>query len=216
MSDIFNEVDEELRRERFRRLWEQYGIYVIALALLIIVGVGGWRGYEWWHARQAAAAGATFESAVTLTSEGKHDEAAAAFARIADEGTAYRTLARLRQAAEIARRDPAGAVRMYDDLAGDGRIGEALQDLARVRGSMLSLDNASLDEMGGRLEQAAAEGRVFRHSARELMAYSAWRAGNTTAIKRWYDAIVADPETPVGVRTRTEMLMSLSAADTGS
>lgn len=216
MSDIFNEVDEELRRERYRRLWDKYGLYIIAVALIIVVAVGGWRGHQWWQARQAAQAGATFEAAVTLTSEGRHDEAAAAFARIAGEGTAYQTLARLRQAAELSRSDRPGALKLYDGLAGDSRAGVVMQDLARVRGAMLALDSAALDEMNSRLEAAAGDGRVFRHSARELMAYASWRAGNTTATKRWYDAILADPETPAGVRSRTEMLMALSAGDIGS
>jgi hypothetical protein len=216
VSDIFNEVDEELRRERLRQVWERYGVYVIAVALIVILGVGGWRGYQWWQARQAAQAGATFETAVTLASEGKYDEAEAAFGRIADEGTAYSVLARLRQAAEMARRDRAGAAKLYDNLVADSRIGPVMQDLARVRGGMILVDTATLEEMGQRLEPATAPGRVFRHSARELMAFAAWRAGNSTATKRWYDAILADPESPLGIRTRTEMLMALSAPDAGS
>jgi hypothetical protein len=216
VSDIFNEVDEELRRERLRQLWERYGIYVIALAVLIIIGVGGWRGYQWWEARKAAQAGAVFESAVTLASEGKHEEAAAAFGRIAAEGSAYEMLARLRQAAELGRKDRAGAVKIYDSVIADQGVSTVMQDLARVRSGMLLLDTASLDEMRARLEPATAGERVFRHSARELMAFSAWRTGNTAATKQWFDVMTADPETPVGVRTRTEMLMALSAPDARS
>lgn len=216
MSDIFNEVDEELRRERLRQVWERYGVYVIGLALIVILGVGGWRGYQWWEARQAAQAGAVFETAVTLSSEGKHEEAEAAFARIADGSTAYRVLARLRQAAELARRDPAGAAKLYEDVAADSRVGTVMQDLARVRAGMILVDTASLSDLGSRLEPATGSGRVFRHSARELMALSAWRARDASATKRWYDEIIADPETPLGIRTRTEMLMALSAPDAGS
>jgi hypothetical protein len=216
VSDIFNEVDEELRRERLRAFWERYGGTIIGVALLIVIAVGGWRGYQWWEAKKASEAGAIFENAVTLASEGKHDEAEAAFARIAGEGSAYKTLAKLRQAAEMARRDRDGAVKIYDSLVTDGAAGPSLQDLARIRGGMLLLDTASLDDMRTRVEPATAGGRVFRHSARELMAFAAWKAGNAAATKQWYDAIVADPETPVGVRTRTEMLMALSAPEAGS
>ena len=97
MADIFNEVDEEVRRERLQKLWDRYGIYVIALAVLIVAGIGAWRGYEWWQAKKAAAAGAAFESALSLSEAGKHAEAEAAFAKVAAEAPAgYRTLARLR------------------------------------------------------------------------------------------------------------------------
>ena len=44
MSDIFQEVDEEVRRERLEQLWKRYGIYIIAAVLLVLACVGGWRG----------------------------------------------------------------------------------------------------------------------------------------------------------------------------
>ncbi|MCC7348657.1 MAG: tetratricopeptide repeat protein [Variibacter sp.] len=216
MSDIFNEVDEEVRRERLKQMWERYGGYVVGLALLIVIGVGGWRGYQWYQAKQAAAAGAVFEAAVTLASEGKHDEAEAAFARIANEGTAYRVLARLRQASELALKDPPGAVKLYDGLVADSGVEVPMQDLARVRATMLLVDTASFDEVRTRLEPATADGRVFRHSAREMLMFAAWKAGNQAATKQWADALTRDPETPVGIRTRTEMLMALPAPDARS
>ena len=216
MSDVFNEIDEELRRERLKQLWDRYSLFIIAAAVLIVLAVGGWRGYEWWQARKAAAAGAVFEQAVILVSEGKYEEAEAAFGRIVAEGSAYRVLAKFRQAGEMARRDRDGAVKLYDSLVSDSSIGEALQDLARLRGGMALADTASLDDMRQRLEPATAGGRVFRHSARELMAFSAWRAGNQTAIKQWFDAMVADPQTPLGIRTRAEMLMALSSPQAGT
>ena len=62
VSDIFHEVDEEVRREQLKKLWERYSISSSRLAVLVVAGVGGWRGYEWWEAKKAAAAGAQFET----------------------------------------------------------------------------------------------------------------------------------------------------------
>lgn len=214
MADIFQEVDEEVRRERLKQLWERYSTLIVAVAVLIVVGIGGWRGYQWWEAKRAAEAGVIFESAVTLASEGKHAEAEAVFARIAAEGSAgYRVLARLRQAAELATRDREAAVKAYDALASDSSIPAVLQDLARVRAALLLIDTASYGEMRARLEPVAAPGRPFRHTARELLAFAAWRSGETAGVKQWVEAIAADPETPSGTRTRTEMLMALAAPD---
>jgi hypothetical protein len=54
VSDIFSEVDEEVRRERVRQIWERYSVLIIALAVLIVAGIGAWRGYEYWIAKKAA------------------------------------------------------------------------------------------------------------------------------------------------------------------
>ena len=66
MSELFNEVDEELRREQLKRLWDRYSLYIIALAILIVAGVGGWRGYEYLEGKKAAEAGAAFDRAAHL------------------------------------------------------------------------------------------------------------------------------------------------------
>ena len=103
MSDIIREVDEELRHERYKKLWDRFGLYVIGAALIIVLGVAGWRGWEWYAARQAAESGARFEVALQLATDGKREEAQAAFEAIAENGTAgYRTLARFRAAAAAA------------------------------------------------------------------------------------------------------------------
>lgn len=211
MSDIFQEVDEEVRRERLKKLWEQYSGVIITVALVIVVGIGGWRAYQWWEAKQAAEAGRQFEAAVQLSEQGKHDEAAALFAKLSTESTAgYRTLARFRAAQELATRDTQAAVKAYDALAADRGIGQPLQDLAEIRGTLLLVDTAPYEELRTRLEPLTANDRPFHHTARELLALSAWRAGDQTASRRWIDLILTDAETPSSVRARAEMLMALT------
>jgi len=214
VADIFHEVDEEVRRERLQKLWDRYSIYIIALAVLIVAGIGGWRGYEYWQAKKAAAAGAAFESALSLSEAGKHAEAEAAFAKVAAEAPAgYRILARLRAAAELAQVKPADAVKAYDELAADNSLGATLQDLAAVRAGMLMVDSAPLSEMRRRLDPVSEPGRTFRHSARELLALAAWRNHDFTAARRYIDMIATDAETPPGTRARAEVLSALIAAD---
>lgn len=211
MSDIFREVDEEVRREQFKKLWDRYGILIVALAVLIVVAVGGWRAYQWWETKKAGEAGAAFEAAATLAEQGKHEEAEAAFAKLSAGSTAtYRMLAKFREAAEAARRDPKAAIAIYDELAADGGIGRVLQDLATLRAGMLLVDSAPYDEVLRRLEPLTAADRTFRHSARSTLALSAWRANNVAAMRRWSDMILADAETPANTRGQIEMLLALS------
>jgi hypothetical protein len=213
LTDIFQEVDEEVRREQLKKLWERYGAYFIAACIVVVVGIGAWRGYEWWQAKQAAQSGAAFEQAVTLAESGKHAEAAAAFAKLSADGTAgYRVLARLREAAELASTDRKAAVAAYDAIATDRRVGQVVQDLAAVRAGYLLVDSAPYSEILQRLESATAPDRAFRHSAREILALSAWKAGDNSAARRWTEMIMGDPQTPPGPRSRAQMLSELIAA----
>ncbi len=210
MSELFDEVDEDVRRDQLKKLWERYSIYIVAGALLIIAAVGGWRGYQYLEAKKAAEAGAAFDKAVELSEQNKHTEAEAAFTELAAKApSGYRMLARLRAAAEVATRDPKAAAKLYDDIAADRSIGAAEQDLAKVRAAGLLLESASYPSMLARLEPATAPGATFRHTARELLALSAWRANDTAAARQWLDMIASDGETPPSLRSRAEALQAL-------
>ena len=213
MADIFQEVDEEVRREQLKKLWQRYGNYIIAGCIVVVVVVGGWRGYEWWQGKKAAEAGAAFEQAVALAAAGKHEEAEAAFAKLATDGTAgYRVLARLREAAQIARNDPKAAAKAYDEIAADPSVDQAMRDLAALRAGYLLVDTSSYGDLRARLEPVTGANRPFRHSARELLALSAWKEGDMGAARQWADAILADPQSPPGTRSRAEGLSELIAA----
>jgi hypothetical protein len=210
VSELFDEVDEDVRRDQLKKLWDQYSIYIIAAALLIIAAVGGWRGYQYLEGKKAAEAGAAFDKAVELSEQNKHAEAEAAFTELAAKApSGYRMLARLRAAGEVANRDAQAAAKMYDDIAADRSIGAPEQDLAKIRAAGLLLETASYPSMLQRLESATAPRATFRHTARELLALSAWRAGDTSAARQWLDLIANDGETPPSLRSRAEALQAL-------
>lgn len=202
-----------MRRERLKKLWDRYSVLIISAVVLIIAGVGGWRGYDYLETKKAQEAGAAFEAAVTLSEENKSAEAEAAFNKIAAEAPkGYRTLARLRAAAESAKRDPKAAAQLFDAVAADASVGVAEQDLAKVRAAGLLMESLSFADMMQRLQPAAAAGRTYRHTARELLALSAWRNNDTAATRQWLDAITADAQTPPSMRSRAEALQALLPA----
>jgi hypothetical protein len=210
VSELFDEVDEEVRREQLKKLWDKYSIFIVAGALLIIAGVGGWRGYQYFEAKKAAEAGGAFDRAVELSDANKHAEAEAAFNELAARApSGYRILARLRAAAEAASRDPKAAAKLYDDIAADRSVGAEQQDLARIRAAGLLVDSAGYSEMLQRLESSTGPEATFRHTARELLALSAWRSNDTAAARKWLDLIANDGETPPSLRSRAEALQAL-------
>lgn len=210
MSEIFNEIDEDLRRDQLRKLWARYSGLIIALAILIVAGVGGWRFYQYSQFKKASEASGAFEAAIALAEQNKPAEAEAAFAKLATDGTkGYQALARLRDAAEAAKRDPKAAVQIYDGIAADVGLGAAEQDIARIRAASLLLDTEPYADIRQRLEPLTVSGRAFRHTARELLSLSAWRSNDFAATRQWLDMIGNDPESPAAIRSRAEALQAL-------
>lgn len=170
-----------------------------------------------WLARLPVLAGKTvggsrlgFRGCHHLVEQGKHTEAEAAFAKIAaGSSKGYAGLARLRTAAEVAFRDPQEAAKLYDAIASNSAMSTSEQDLARIRAGSLLMETAPYDAMRQRLEPATGPDRTYRHSARELLALSAWRNNDAVAARQWLDMIGNDAQTPAGMRSRAEALQAL-------
>ena len=212
MSDILREVDEELRHERYRKLWDRYGLYVVGAAVLLVLAVAGWRGWEWYAARQASESSVRFEAAMQLSREGKRAEAEAAFNTLAKEGTTgYRTLSRFRAAAEAGKADAKAGVAAFDAIAADSSLDAAMRDIARVQAAYLLLDTASVAEIKNRKDPLAAPGGAFRHSANEIIGLAHYRAGEYEQAAKIFASIVTDPETPPSLRQRAQIVNALVA-----
>ena len=120
VADIFDEVDEELRQERAARLWRQYGSWLIAAALAVVIAVGGYRYWQYYQANERAAAAAEYAAALAGLGGEKADQeaAVAALEAIAAGDGSYAILAQLRAAAaKLQNDDTAGALALYDAIA---------------------------------------------------------------------------------------------------
>ena len=213
MSDIFKEVDEEVRRDKAVEVWEKYQNLILAAALLIVLATAAWRGWTWWQEKQAQEAGARYEAALELDRAGKGAEAEQAFSDIAAKGPAgYAQLAKLRGAAAMAKSKPEEAVKLYDQLAGDATLDPLFRDLAKLRAATLRLDAADAAETARRLEPLAEAGQPFRSTARELLGAKALALGDYERAAKYLDMIVVDSAAPPSLRQRAELLLGLVRA----
>jgi hypothetical protein len=218
MSDIFREVDEDLRHEQFKKLWERYSSYVIGLAILIVVGTAGYRGWEYWRETQAQKTGDRFVSALQLASTGKHDEAMTALDAIAADGSGgYPILAEFRAAAEkSAAGNDQGAIAEYDAIAGKADVSPLIKNMARLRAAYLLLESGTLADLEKRIGDLAAAGNPWRYSAREILGFTAWRTGDLTAARKYFSEITGDQGVPQDFQSRANFMLALINAREGA
>lgn len=210
MSDesLFREVDEEVRQEQFKKIWDRFGSLIVAVCLVVVVGVAGFKGWQYWQQTQAEAAGEAFFAAVKLADDGKGDEALKQFEAVGHAG--YGQLAALRSAAALATAGkPADAVAAYDAVASDARAATPLRQLAKIRAAYLLADTASAADLGGRVNEFNVAGSPWRHAARDVLLAAAWRQKDYAAADAQSKSILADPESPAGIRQRAQMMADL-------
>lgn len=214
MSDnsFFREVDEAVRHDQYKKLWDKFGIYIIVLAAALILAVAGYKGWTYWKERQAQNAGAEFVEAMTLklrsSEPGKADEAFEVLAQDGPHG--YQVLSRFQLAASQAKAGETDkAVAAYDKLATDGGVDPILQGLATLQAATLRLDTADYAEMERRLNGLIEQNTAWRFSARELLGLSAYQHKNLRVAEEQFSALLGDQGTPPNMRDRANMMLAL-------
>jgi hypothetical protein len=211
VSDIFREIDEELRRDNLMKLWSRYGRYIIAAVVVALLAAGAvvvWRNHE---LTQRQAQSARYAAAAALVGQGKDAEAAQVFGEIGRDGGGYAVLARLEEAGLLARtgkRKQADAI--YAAIA-DSDVDPAFRDLARLLPAMQAMPDVAAKTTIARLAPLTGAGNPWRPTAIELTALAHLKAGDRKDALAIYKSLADDPATPPGLRARAaEMAAALA------
>lgn len=213
MSDdsFIREVNEELRQDQAKALWDRFGPIAIGLALAVVLATAAWVAWEYWTTSRANASGDRFSQALVLASDDKQDEALAALQALEADGYgAYPVLARMRAATVLdAKGDKAGAVAAFDAVAADRSIDEPVRDMARLRAGLILVDSGSYADVSSRVEALAVDTNALRHAAREALGLAAWKEGRGADALALFEQISADNFAPRNLRERATLMSEL-------
>ncbi len=216
MVDIFDEIDEELRAEKAQKLLLRYSGLIGGIAFAIVAVAGAWQGWNWWQARQDAAAATSFIAAITpidatptLEPATRVSLGAALDALTVTAPDGYRTLARLRSATLKADAgDLQGAAALWDQVAGDGAVDPLIRDLATLVWAQHLMDQADPARLESRLRPLTEPGNAWRALAQEQLALLDLRQGRADAAKAAFRRLSEDVTAPSGVRNRAIALLT--------
>ena len=215
MSDIFREVEEDLRHEKYKRLWDKYGPYVLAVAFLIVAGTAGYRGWEAWEASRSETTGDQYINALQSADDGEIEDAEKALSELSvDAPGGYSDMARLRAASIKAQNDDAeGALKAFTEIAKDGGVAPVFQNAARIQAGYILVDNADFAEVEKQLSGLAANDNAWRHSARELIGLAAYKAEKYEDAQKWFQQVIDDRAAPADLSARAQVMLSLIQAE---
>lgn len=212
MSDIFQEVEEDVRRERFEKLWKQYGDYAIAAVAAVAVGVAGFQLWTKYETQKRFEASRTFMQAQAAAESGNTQAATATFGTLAKSGpSGYATIATFSQANnQLATENRAQALEIYKSLAGkdSSQIGSA----ARIRAAWIMVETTPRSELETWLAPLNVQSNAWHYMAQEILAYADYRAGALDQAQREYQVLADDKDSPSGLRARSNAMATFLKA----
>lgn len=210
LTEIFREIDEELRLEKLQRVWRRYGAFIIALVIGVVLGTAAYVAWKNYTESQRLERARAFAAAMDQAAQASDPAAAvSAFAALAEGDDAYAALARLHQAAAEQRAgNSAAAAAIYESLIADGALARQFRDLAMILLAMNTLDTADPDQLSARLAPLTAPDNPWRYSAQELTALLALRKGDTSRARDILTALAQDRGAPIGLQQRADELLA--------
>ena len=210
MVDLFDEVEEELRSDRYRNLFRNLAPWVTGLFGLVLAGYLAFWGYRIWQDRNLASAGAAYQKGVDAVGQNDYAGAAADFQAAAKAGApGYRTLALLqlgglRQAAGR----PDEAAKLYDEAAASAP-NPIFGDLAKLRAAQALLDTTPYPQLESRLKPLADPKRPYWLYAKEALAFAKLIAGKTKDAHTDFQVIGLSLGASEDMRQRAQLAVEL-------
>jgi hypothetical protein len=214
LVDLFDEVDEQLRSDRYVSLLRRLAPWVTGLFALVLLGYFGFWGWKAWQDRNLDTAAAAYQKGVDALSGGDVAGAKASFQASANAGApGYKTLALMQQAAlALADNKNADAAKLYDQAAA-AAPNQILGDLARLRAAMALLDSAPFAQIQTRLTPLTDPKRPFAPYAKEALAMAELVAGKTADARRDFTVVSLSFGAPDDMRQRAQL--AIAAIDSG-
>ncbi len=211
-ESFYREVDEELRRDQMKTIWERFGKLIIAGVVLLLALLGG---VIWWQNQKEVKAGersATLVEAFDDVASGRKAAAVARLDTLVEEGSEGHRAAALLTKADVAieGKDLKGAAALYKQVADDGGLARPYRDLALVRMTAVEFDTLPPQAVIDRLKGLAVAGNPWHGSAGEMVALSYLKLNKPQQAAGVFAAMAKDKKLPDTLRSRaTQMAGSL-------
>jgi hypothetical protein len=214
--DVFDEVEEQLRSDRYRTLALKALPWIGALTVAVVIGVGGYWGWTSYQAKEAAKASEAYQAALeTLGRDGAAKGFAAMDAVSKGGATGYRVLALMHMGGIRLDEDKTAQSVGYFDEAAKLSSDPVIGDLARLKSALALMDTASFKDIEARLTPLAGEKSPYRVNAKEALAFAKLQSGDLKGAREDF-SVLANllDNTSEGVRQRSQAAMQI--IDSGS
>lgn len=214
MTDLFEEVEEQLRSDRYKQLARKALPWMLGIAAAALIATLGYWGYDSWRNSQTDKASEQYVQAMDAFGKGDRDKARELWTEVSKSGaSAYKALSLMHLAAYDAESKPAEAVKLLDEAA-KAASDPVVADAARLKSALALLDTAPFKEVEGRLKPLMEDGRPYRIQAREALAFAKLRAGDTAGARGDFVLISQSLDAAQGAQARAQAAIAL--IDSGS
>ena len=210
---FFEEVDEEVRNEKFKELINKYGGYILTFVILVLAFAVGYEKIGEWRISKAEQTNARYVQAVSASSDYENNIAELE-SIVQTETGLYKDIARL-QIANILldNNQTEKALTVLAQINDDASASEKIREIAAVKLATYKIDSSSYSDIEKILNPIVQKGGAWAPMAKELLAMSAIQNKDMAKAKAIYEELLANGNVSEEFKARiNDMLASINEA----
>ena len=212
MSDVFQEVDEDLREEKYKSIWRKFRYYVIGGLILFILGIATNAFWKDYNLKEINDRSEKFFTAIEMAQEDKVNAITLLekFANQEERNSEYNALiARFTEAAiRRSEKDFNGALLIYQSLE-DNNISNFYEDYAKLSSveMLIALNNKKDAKLI--LDDLINNTSDLKYIAMEYLGYLEIDEGNFSKARTIFTNIANDALSSVNMKNRSREVLSI-------
>ena len=203
-----DEVNEELRRQQLKSIWDRFGVYIIGFAVLIILSVGGNEIINHLNNRVSQRESNAFDNALNLIEKGNDSAGLDQLIKLTEGKTGYKGLALFRLSSEsLTNGNYQEAVDYLKKASLDKTLTNNLRVFAKIKAGLILVDNGSFSEVDVLLKEVVGNGGPFSFHAKEILALALIKNGRDLEAQEIFQEIANDASAPPVLARRAEIFL---------
>ena len=213
LQDAFiREVDEDLKNESMKKLWDKYGLFSIIIVVASLTLAVSYESLKTWYIHRAENRADAYAAALSMQNQARFAESEEAFDLIISEKLgAYAGLAKMQKANLLLEQDKIKeALELLKEISEDKSVSPQLRDTALIKLASYRQDSASFEEMEELLRPIAEnEENAWNTIARDILATVLLRDGKTEEAGEIYNSLLQNPDASEDLKNRIKDILSV-------
>lgn len=206
------EVNEELKNEKIKHIWEKYGLFIIAVVTISLTAAISFETIKGWYNKKFQDISDAYSAAVVLQEQEKYDESNKILQAVEEKADnhIYAQLVQFQQANILLEQNKTDeAITILQNIINDEKSDKSLKEIAIIKIASYKLENATFEDIEALLKGMVEEKGNWTVIAQEILAMSAIKHKNLEKAKELYTSILTNPETPENIKNKAQDMLLL-------
>ncbi len=211
-EDAFiREIDEELKNEKLKKIWDKYGLFIIIFVVLAVSAAVSFETFKAWNEKRNQEFSDTYAYALNLQNQGRYAEAMEVLDKLQKSKKAvYSDIAEIQMANIMMEQNKVEeAIAILENVVKDKDFNPQMKQIAIIKLASYKLDYAPSEEIQSMLAPLVRENGVWTNIAKEMLAMLAVRDGDLDRAKTLYQEISVAANTPETLKARAQDMLNV-------